>query len=229
MSYYQTPPGPPAPENVTAGQQPKRRLPGTGMLITGLIMLGVSIIGGIIAIGVFAFSTVSSFERFGDSTHTISEHVTVDGLGDNRWYIYQDPADATATCSVKDPQGNDIVERSSDMQISNTEFSLEAFQSFTSTADEVYEVQCSQYPVVLGGAVPFGGIVGLVISIVGAVILFIAGIILTIIGTLRRRAHKRSQTPPMGGNYPPGGYPGYGYPPAPPYPPNQPGQYPPNA
>ena len=184
------------------------------MLITGLIMLGVSIVGGIIAVGVFAFSTVSSFASFGDSTHTISE---------------QDPADMTATCSVTDPQGNDIVERSSDMQISNTEFSLEAFQSFTSTADEVYEIQCSEYPVVLGGAVPFGGIIGLIISIVGAVILFIAGVILTIIGTLRRRAHKRSQAQPMGGNYPPGGYPGYGYPSQPPYPPNQPGQYPPNA
>lgn len=199
------------------------------MLITGLIMLGVSIIGGIIAVVAFAFSTVSSLENFDDSTHTISEHVTVDGLGDNRWYIYQDPADRTATCSVTDPQGNDIVERSSDMQLSTTEISLEAFQSFTSTADATYEIQCSEYPVVLGGAIPFGGVIGLVISMVGALILSMAGVILTIIGALRRRSHKRSQAQPIGGNYPPPGYQGHGYPPQPPYPPHQPGQYPPSA
>lgn len=225
MSYQQTPPGPSEPDNVPTAQQQKRRVPGSRMLITGIILLGLSIIGGIIAVGAFAVSMVNSFSNFGESTYTISEPVAVDGLGDNHWYIYQDPGAMTAECSVIDEQGNDIVQRSGDMSFSNNEFSLEAFQSFESTADGVYEIQCSQYPVVLGGSVPVGSIIGMVVSIVLAVLLFIAGLILTIIGAVRRSRAKRSQTPPAGGNYPPGSYPGYGYQQGP-QPPSQPGPTP---
>lgn len=226
MSYQQPPPGPPQAEQ--PDDQPKRRVPGTGMLLTGLIMLGVSIVGGVIAVGAFAVSMVNSFTDFGESTHTVSEHVTVDGLGDNRWYIYQDPAANTATCSVLNEQGNDIVERSGDMRVSNNEFSLEASQSFESTAGETYQIECSAYPVVLGGPVPVGSIIGLVISIVVALLTFVAGGVLTIVGAVRRNRAKRDGGSTMTGPYPPpGSHPGHGYPQTPP--PHQTGQYPPHS
>ena len=195
------------------------------MLIAGLIMLGVSIIGGIIAAVAVGTSMVTSFAQFGESTYEISEHVRVDGLGDNQWYIYQDPQAATATCTVLNEQGDDIVERSGDMNFSNNEMSLAAFQSFESTAGGVYEIECSEYPVVLGGPVPLGGIFGLVFTGLIAILVFIAGVVLTIIGAIRRSRAKRNAGPPTGGyQYSPQGYSGHGYPPSPPH---QSGQYPP--
>src|SRR5690625_6158009 len=96
----------------------------------------------------------------------------------------------TATCSVLDEHGNDIVGRSGEMRINNNDFSLEAFQSFKPNAGETYEIECSQYPVVLGGPIPLGGIIGVVISIVVSVLLFIAGLVLTIVGAVQiGRAH----------------------------------------
>jgi len=224
VSYEQPTPGPPPPEQ--PADQKKRRVPGTGMLIAGLIMLGVSVIGGIIAVASFAVSMVNGFTQFGERTHEITEHVTVDGLGDNTWYIYQDPNTMSATCSVLDGQGDDIVERSGEMRVNNNDFSLEAFQSFESNAGETYEIECSQYPVVLGGPIPFGGIIGLVISIVVSVLLFIAGLVLTIVGAVRRSRAKRPTGPPTPGAYRPGSSPGYGYQQGPPS--NQSGQYPPH-
>lgn len=195
------------------------------MLIAGLVMLGVSIIGGIIAVIAFGASMVTSLVQFDQSTYEISEHVRVDGLGDNQWYIYQEPQALTATCSVLDDQGNDLVVQSRDMEVSNTELSLAASQSFESTADGVYEIECSEYPVTLGGPVPLGGIFGVVISIVAAALVFLAGVVLTIIGAVRRNRAKRHTGPPAGGYYyPPGSQPGYGYPPPPPH---QSGQHPP--
>lgn len=197
------------------------------MLITGLIMLGVSILGGIFAVIAFGASMVASFTQFGESTYEINEHVTVDGLGDNQWYIYQDPQAMDAICTVLDEQGHDIVQRSSDMDISTNELSLTSFQSFQSTTGAVYEIECSEYPVTLGGPVPLGGVFGLVITVVIAILVFITGVVLTILGAVRRSRAKRPVGPPGGGYpYSPGGYPGYGYPQSPPH---QSGGYPPNA
>ena len=68
------------------------------MLIAGIIMLVVSLVGGLIAVMAFGASMVTNFVQFGESTHQIDEHVRVDGLGDDRWYLYQDPPSATSTC-----------------------------------------------------------------------------------------------------------------------------------
>lgn len=229
VSYHPPPPGPPQPDNEPVVQQPQRRLPGTGMLMTGLIMIGVSVVGGAIAAIAFAVSMINSFTAFGESTHTISEHVTVDGLGNNQWYLYQDPAAMSAACSVVDEQGNDIVERSSNMEVSNTDLSLQAFQSFRSTADATYDIECSHYPVALGGPVPFGSIIGFVLTFVVAGLLFIAGLVLTIIGAIRRSRAQRNDRPRMDDYHNPPGTPqGYGYPQSP-LPPHQSGRYRPHS
>lgn len=214
MSYPPPPPGPNPHQGVQTHPAP-RRVPGTRMLIAGIIMLVVSIIGGLIAVMAFGASMVTNFVQFGESTHQIDEHVRVDGLGDDRWYLYQDPPSATSTCAVFDAQGNDIVERSGDMAFSTTELSLVAAQSFESTADGVYEIECSAYPVMLGGAVPLGGLLGLVFTGVVAILVGIAGLVLTIIGAVRRSRAQRNAVPPGREQY------------APPPPPQQTGQYPP--
>lgn len=214
MTFYQPPPKPPHIPNFPEPER-KQRGPGVRMLIAGLVMVGVSIIGGIIAIGAFAFSTVNSFASFADSTYEITEHATVNGLGDNQWYIYQDPGAVTsATCTVTDEQGRDVTNHSTNMDISTNDFSYEASQSFASTEQGSYDIECTNYPVVLGGAVPFGGIIGIVISGIVAGLLFLAGAVLTIIGLVQRSRAKNQQGPP----YNPGAHPGYGYP--------QPHQYP---
>src|SRR5699024_2862232 len=139
------------------GKLRKKRRRGTGLLTAGLITLGVSIIGGIIALIMFGGSTMTSIEDFSESAYDVTEPAAVHGLGDNQWYLYQDPnAISQASCEVTDQQGNDVTNGSAQMNITNSEYDLSSVQSFESTADGVYEIQCSSYPVVLGGAVPLG-------------------------------------------------------------------------
>lgn len=206
MSYTPPPPGSYQPDNVPT-QQKSRRRPGTGMLIAGLVLIGVSIVGGIIAVVAFSVSSFGKLEDFASSTHSIDQHVTVDGLGDNQWFIYQDPNVMTgASCTVIDEQGNDVTNRSADVDMTLNEMSFEAIQTFESTADGVYEISCTNYPVLLGGSLPLGGIFGAIISVVVAGLIFLVGAVLTIIGLVRRSKSKRQQYPPYGGN----SYPGYG-------------------
>ena len=208
MSYTPPPPGPYQSGNVSLSSAAQRnRRPGTRMLIAGLILIGVSIIGSIIAVVTLSVSSFGKFEEFASSTYSIDEHVTVDGLGDNQWFIYQDPdVMSGASCSVTDEQGNDITNRSADMNMSVNELSYQAIQSFESTADGVYEISCTDYPVALGGSLPLGGLIGVGISLLVAGLLFLVGAVLTIIGLVRRAKSKRQQYPPYGG----GSYPGYG-------------------
>lgn len=220
MTYYPPSPGPSDTSSFPTPEQ-NRRKPGGRMLLWGLIMLGVSIIGGIIAVGAFAMSMVGSITTFADNTYEITEHSTVDGLGDKHWYIYHEPDAASITCNVTDEQGRDVVSHTRSMDVSTNEFSYEAFQSFESTAQGSYEIECTDYPVVLGGSVPFGGIFGMVISGVVAGALFLAGATLTVIALVKRSRAKNQQQPP----YNSGGYPGYGYP----QPQQYPGQQPPHS
>lgn len=253
MSYPQSPQGPSQPHGYSGqtgpdsslppaapqGKPPKKRRRGTGLLTAGLIALGVSIIGGIIALIVFGGSMVNSFDDFAESAYDVTEPVVVDGLGDNQWYLYQDPnAMSQASCEVTDEQGNDVTNSSAQMNMTNSEYDLSSVQSFESTAGGVYEIQCSSYPVVLGGAVPLGGIFGIVGTMLAAGLIFVVGVVLTIIGIVMRSRSKKNDMPPMN---PPYGaapaQPGYGYsqqqqpyygqqPPQ--YGGGQPGGYPPN-
>ncbi len=210
MSYTPPAPGPYQADNVPSAQQ-RRRLPGTGMLITGLILLGISILGGIIAVVAFSVSSFGKLDDFAASTHSIDQPVTVDGLGNNQWYLYQDPTRVSgASCSVTDQQGNDVTNRATDLEMSLNDLSYESIQSFESTAAGVYEISCTDYPVVLGGSLPLGGLLGVGISVAVAVLVFIVGLVLTIVGLVRRSRAKNQQYPP---NFPPYGgspYPGYG-------------------
>lgn len=204
MSYTPPPPGPYQPENVPTQRQNRRR-PGTGMLIAGLIMIGVSVIGGIIAIVTLTISSVNQFQDFADSTYSIDQAVTVDGLGDNHWYLYQDPNITNgANCTVTDQQGNDVTRQSVDLEMDFNDVAYESIQSFESTADGVYEISCTNYPVALGGSMPFGGFLGIGIAVLSAGILFLAGAVLTIIGLVRRSRSKKQQYPPYGGSPYPG-------------------------
>ncbi|GAA4115850.1 hypothetical protein [Enteractinococcus coprophilus] len=206
MSYTPPPPSPYQSDKASSSPQRNRR-PGTRMLIAGLILIGISVIGGIIAVVALTVSSFGKFEEFASSTYSIEEHVTVDGLGDNQWFIYQDPdVMSGASCSVTDEQGNDITNRSADMNMSVDDLSYQAIQSFESTADGVYEISCTDYPVALGGSLPLGGLIGVGISLLLAGLLFLVGAVLTIIGLVRRAKSKRQQSPPYGG----GSYPGYG-------------------
>lgn len=184
------------------------------MLIAGLILIGVSILGGIIAIVTFSVSSVNQFDDFAASTHSIDGPVTVDGLGDNHWYIYQDPSVMSgATCTVVDEQSNDVTNRSPDLEMNLNDLSYEAIQSFESTADGVYEISCTDYPVALGGSIPFGSLFGIGISVMIAILIFLVGAVLTILGLVRRSRSKNQQYPPYGGSpysgYDPGQPPHY--------------------
>lgn len=215
MSYQQPPP--PGADTMPAAGQPKRRLPGTGMLITGIILVGVSIIGGIIAIILSVVSMVDDLSSFADSTHQVTEHVNVEGLGDQTWYIYQDRAVEQATCTVTDASGEDITSRASTMELSSREVAMHAVQSFAATANGSYAIECTRYPVALGPSVPFGSFIPMLLSGVGAGLLFVVGVVLTIIGAIRRsRAKRQRQQPRNPGTYPPAA--GYGYPPQSPSP-----------
>ena len=206
MSYTPPPPSSYQPDKVPTRQKSRRR-PGTGMLIAGLVLIGVSILGGIIAVVAFSVSSFSKLDDFASSTYSIDQHVTVDGLGDNQWFIYQDPNVMTgARCTVIDEQGNDVANRSADLDMTLNDLSFQAIQSFDSTADGVYEISCTDYPVVLGGSLPLGGLLGAGISVIVAGLMFLVGAVLTIIGLVRRSKSKPQQYPPYGGNP----YPGYG-------------------
>lgn len=227
MSYQQPPQGPP-PSGYTPGQpgpteqppQQKTRLRGTRRLMWGIILMGVGIIGGIIAAVAFGFAAASQFETFENESYDIDQHVSVDGLGDNHWYIYQpDLAAGSITCEVTDESGQNIVDEAISSSVETNQYSYEAMQSFTSEAGGVYEISCTDYPVLLAGGAPIGGIFGVIGSVVLGFIIFAAGLVLTIIGAVVRSKAKR-QTPPSGPMYGGGGYPGY---------PQQYGQQPPQA
>ncbi|GAA2026221.1 hypothetical protein GCM10009720_02330 [Yaniella flava] len=211
---YSGPPGPDSslPPAAPQGKLRKKRRRGTGLLTAGLITLGVSIIGGIIALIMFGGSTMTSIEDFSESAYDVTEPAVVDGLGDNQWYLYQDPnAISQASCEVTDQQGNDVTNGSAQMNITNSEYDLSSVQSFESTADGVYEIQCSSYPVVLGGAVPLGGIFGVLGTVLVAGFLFVVGAVLTIIGLVMRSNSKKNDMPPMNPPYGAAPQPGYGY------------------
>lgn len=219
MSYQQPPQGPP-PSGYTPGQpgpagqppQQKTRLRGTRRLMWGIILMGVGIIGGIIAAVAFGFTAASQFEAFEDESYDIDQHVSVDGLGDNRWYIYQpDLAAGSITCEVTDETGQNIVDEAISSSVETNQYSYEAMQSFTSEADGVYEISCTDYPVLLAGGAPIGGIFGAIGSVVLGFIVFAVGLVLTIIGAVVRSKAKR-QTPPSGPMYGGGAYPGYSQP-----------------
>ncbi|HJF14348.1 MAG TPA: hypothetical protein K8V32_06010 [Enteractinococcus helveticum] len=206
MSYPPPPPDSYQPDNLPMQAKPRRR-PGTGMLIVGLVLIGVSILGGIIAVVAFTVSSFSKLEDFASSTHSIDQHVTVDGLGDHQWFIYQDPNVMTgASCTVLDEQGNDVTTHSADLNMTFNDLSFQAIQTFESSAGGVYDISCTDYPVILGGALPLGGIFGAGISGLVAGLVFLVGAVLTIIGLVRRSKSKRQQYPPYGGSP----YPGYG-------------------
>ena len=174
------------------------------MLIVGLVLIGVSILGGIIAVVAFTVSSSSKLEDFASSTHSIDQHVTVDGLGDHQWFIYQDPNVMTgASCTVLDEQGNDVTTHSADLNMTFNDLSFQAIQTFESSAGGVYDISCTDYPVILGGALPLGGIFGAGISGLVAGLVFLVGAVLTIIGLVRRSKSKRPI--PHGGSLP-----GYG-------------------
>lgn len=225
MSYQQPPQGP-AP--YTPGQpgpaeqspQHKPRLRGTRRLMWGLILMGVGIVGGIIGAVVFGFAAANQFETFDEESYDIQEHVSVDGLGDNQWYIYQpDLAAGSITCEVTDESGQNIVDEAFSSSVETNQYSYEAMQSFTSEADGVYEISCTDYPVLLAGGAPIGGIFGAIGSAALGFVVFVVGLVLTIIGAVVRSKAKR-QTPPSGPMYGGGTYPGY---------PQQYGQQPPQA
>ena len=146
------------------------------MLIVGLVLIGVSILGGIIAVVAFTVSSFSKLEDFASSTHSIDQHVTVDGLGDHQWFIYQDPNVMTgASCTVLDEQGNDVTTHSADLNMTFNDLSFQAIQTFESSAGGVYDISCTDYPVILGGALPLGGIFGAGISGLVAGLVFLVG------------------------------------------------------
>ena len=187
----------------------------------GIILMAVGIIGGIAGALIFGFSAVGQFEQFEDNTYEIQQSVTMDGLGDNQWYIYQTgAAGGSITCEVTDESGENIVSNNMSSSVSTNDLDYKAVQSFSSEAGSTYEISCSSYPVAIGGMAPLGGIFGVVGSVIAGVVIFLAGLVLTIIGAVVRSKSKR-QMPPSGPHH--GGYPGYGVPP------QQYGQQPPQA
>lgn len=229
MSYQQPPQGPPPPEYNPGqpgpadhvAQQPGRRR-GKRRLMWGIILMAIGLIGGIAGALIFGFTAFDQFDDFEDNTYEIQQPVTVDGLGDNQWYIYQSSTAAgSITCEVTDESGENIVTNHMSSSINTNELDYEAVESFSSEADGVYEISCSGYPVSIGGIAPLGGLFGVVGSVIVGALVFLAGLVLTIVGAVVRSKSKR-QMPPPGPQYG-GGYPGYGGPP------QQYGQQPPQA
>lgn len=214
MSYQQPPQGPPPPAynpdpSDPAGQPPQRkgRRRGTRRLVWGVILMVVGIVGGIIAAIAFGFSAAGQFENFADDSYEIQQPVSVDGLGDNQWYIYQpDMAAGSITCEVTDESGQNIVSENMSSTVETDEYSYEAVQSFSSQSDGVYEISCSDYPVIIGGVAPLGGIFGAIGAVLVGGLVFIVGLVLTIIGAVVRSRSKRAM-PPSGPQYG-GGYAG---------------------
>lgn len=223
MSYQQPPPG---PADRVPQQQGRRR--GTRRLRWGIILMAIGFIGGIAGALIFGVSAFCQFDEFEESNYEIQQPVSMDGLGDQRWYIYQtDAAAGSVSCEVTDESGENIVTSNMSSSVSTNDLDYEAVQSFSSEADGVYEISCSSYPVSIGGMAPLGGIFGVIGSVIGGVLVFIAGLVLTIIGAVVRSKSKR-QMPPSGPQFG-GGYPGYGGPPQQSGPPQQYGQQPPQA
>ncbi len=216
MSYQQPPPGSSPsgnnPEHTGPGDQMPRsqgRRRGTRRLIWGIVLMGVGVVGGIISLILFGLSTASQFESFEENSFQLEYDASVDELGDNQWYLYQaEGADSSGSCQVLDESGEDIVNDSNSSSVETSDFSYEAFQSFRSEPDGTYTIECSDYPVVLGGAAPLGGIFGLIGSAIIGFGLFVAGLVLTIIGAVVRSKSKR-QVPPSGPLYGGGAYPAY--------------------
>lgn len=229
MSYQQPPQGPPPPGYNPGQPGPADHVPnkpgrrrGKRRLTWGIILMAVGIIGGVVGAMIFGFSAAGQFENFEENTYEIQQSVTMDGLGDNRWYIYQTgAAGGSITCEVTDESGENIVSNNMSSSVSTNELDYEAVQSFSSEAGSTYQISCSSYPVAIGGMVPLGGIFGAIGAAIAGGIIFLAGLVLTIIGAVVRSKSKR-QTPPSGPQYG-GGYPGYGVPP------QQYGQQPPQA
>lgn len=179
--------------------KPPRR-PGTGMIIAGAITMGVSIIGGIIALIISFTSMTGGFMDYAETSHEISGPTMVDSLGDQEWYLLPLDDDVSATCTVLDSAGVEVTTGTNVM-----------WQTFVSEADETYTVECDVYPVMLGGEIPMGGILGLGLIVLIAPIVFIVGLILLIIGLVRRSRANRHQPPPNY-YYQPGPPQGYGQP-----------------
>ncbi|HIW46683.1 MAG TPA: hypothetical protein H9884_07265 [Candidatus Yaniella excrementigallinarum] len=228
MSYQQPPTGPSSPgynpEHTGPGDQMPRsqgRRRGTRRLIWGIVLMGVGVVGGILGLILFGFSTANQFASFEEDTFEVQSDASVDGLGDNQWFIYQtEDADST-NCQVLDESGQDIVNDSTSSSVETDNFSYEAVQSFRSEPDGTYTIECSDYPVIVGGMAPLGGVAGVLGSILIGFGLFVAGLVLTIIGAVVRSKNKQ-QVPPSGPLYGGGAYPGYdqGQQPYGPQPPN---------
>jgi len=228
MSYQQPPQQPPPPGYNPGQPGPADRMPqqpdrprGKRRLTWGIILMAVGIIGGIAGALIFGFSTAGQFEDFEDNTYEIQQPVTMDGLGDNQWYIYQTgAAGGSITCEVTDESGENIVSDNMSSSVTTNNLDYEAGQSFSSEAGSTYQISCSSYPVAIGGIAPLGGIFGIIGSVFVGGVIFLTGLVLTIIGAVVRSKSKR-QMPPPGPQY--GGYPGYDVPP------QQYGQQPPGA
>ena len=216
MSYQQPPTGSSSPgynpEHTGPGDQMPRsqgRRRGTRRLIWGIVLMGVGVVGGILGLILFGFSTANQFASFEEDSFQLEYDASVDGLGDNQWFIYQaEGAGNSTSCQVLDESGQDIINDSTSSSVETNNFSYEAFQSFRSEPDETYSIECSDYPVVVGGIAPLGGIAGLVGSVLVGFGLFVAGLVLTIIGAVVRSKTKQ-QVPPSGPLYGGGAYPGY--------------------
>src|SRR5699024_5029926 len=96
MSYHQPPQGPPPPEYKagkpgTAKYVPQQhgRRSGKRRLMWCIILMAIGLIGGIAGALIFGISAFDQFDDFEDNTYEIQQPATMDGLGDNQWYIYQ--------------------------------------------------------------------------------------------------------------------------------------------
>lgn len=188
------------------------------MILAGAITMGVSIIGGIIALIITFTSMTDGFIDYAETAQELSGPTMVDSLGDEEWFIMPLDDDVSATCMVLDSQGTEVTAGSNMM-----------WQTFVSEANETYTIECDAYPVMLGGEIPMGGVLGLGLIVIIAPLVFIIGLILLIIGLVRRSRANRNQPPPNY-YYQPGPQQGYGQP-GPYQTPGDswPGQYPPNS
>src|SRR5699024_9547613 len=109
MSDHQPPTGRSSPGYHREHTGPGARLPrnsgrrrGTRRLIWGIVLMGVGVVGGILGLILFGFSTANQFASFEEDTFEVQSDASVDGLGDNQWFIYQtEDADST-NCQVLD-------------------------------------------------------------------------------------------------------------------------------
>src|SRR5699024_11015332 len=109
MSSQQQPTGPPSPgynpEHTGRGDQMPRsqgRRRGSRRTSWGIVLMGVGVVGGILGLISFGFSTANQFASFEEDTFEVQSDASVDGLGDNQWFIYQtEDADST-NCQVLD-------------------------------------------------------------------------------------------------------------------------------